>query len=215
MAGNCGSTCPVDEGFYSYQPSISGNTAFIVIFGLLFAATLFLGWRFRNLHYSALLSASQLLQILAFVGRVLLHRARDSQPYFLIFLLGTLLAPLFAAGTIISAWSSLLAVGTTQPPFLGRRAVLHVGMLALLLSVLGLELAGAVLLCYGQTVQLVSVASLPIYIVTNLKANKLHLCSHRRTCRSDIQHCTDVWPLCRGIVSRQQRCPRPSSFNSW
>lgn len=160
MAGDCGSTCPVPGGFYSYRPSIGGNTTFIAIYTLLILATTFLGWRFGKPGYSVLLGTSHLLQMLAFVGRVLLHRARDSQPYFLIFMLGTLLAPLFAASTILVALPSILAVDARQSSRSCMLALIsQIAMMGLVVSGLGLEVAGAVLLCYGQRVLQVSFAS--------------------------------------------------------
>ncbi len=160
MAGNCGSTCPVPGGFYSYRPSIGGNTTFIAIFALLILATIFLGWRFEKPGYSVLLGISHLLQLLTFVGRVLLHRARDSRPYFLIFLLGTLLAPLSAASTILSALPSILSVSARQSSRPCMLAMIsRLGMLGLVVLALGLEVTGAVLLCYGQRILQVSFAS--------------------------------------------------------
>ncbi|KAK8149173.1 hypothetical protein G3M48_007937 [Beauveria asiatica] len=144
MASDCGFACPVAGGFYLYQPSISGNTTFIVIYGLISLATLFLGRRHGTQQYCALLGVSHLLQMLAFVGRVLLHRARDSQPYFLVFLIGTLVAPLLAASTILSALPSILINDVGQPPDTCRSAVFRTGLHGLILLAFGLEVAGAV-----------------------------------------------------------------------
>lgn len=150
MASDCGFACPVAGGFYLYQPSISGNSTFIVIYGLISLATLFLGRRHGTRQYSALLYVSHLLQMLAFVGRVLLHRARDSQPYFFVFLIGTLVAPLLAASTILSALPSILINNVGQPPDTCRSAVFRTGLHGLILLAFSLEVAGAAVLCYGQ-----------------------------------------------------------------
>lgn len=152
MAGNCGSACPAPGGFYAYQPSIGGNTTFITIYGLLVLVTLFLGRRHGTVWYSSLLTASHLLQIIAFVGRILLHRVRDSQRYFLIFLLGTLLAPLLAASTILSALPCKLVTSAKIKSPHGGISGLYLGIQGLITVVVGLEVAGAVLVCYGQRV---------------------------------------------------------------
>ncbi|TQW04693.1 hypothetical protein IF2G_07922 [Cordyceps javanica] len=156
MASSCGSACPVPGGFYSYQPSISGNITFIVIHALLLLAALFLGRHYRKPWYSVLLSITYLLQIIAFVGRMLLHRARDSPAFFLIFFLGTLLAPLFASGTVFATLPSMIITGTREEKVSCNFAGWNLGILCLAMIMLGLDVAGAVLVCCGQRVLHVS-----------------------------------------------------------
>ncbi|KAL6866243.1 hypothetical protein ACO1O0_002350 [Amphichorda felina] len=93
MAGDCGSTCPVDGGFYSYEPNIGANAVLLAAFAVLVPVVLFVGVRFRTPLFSATLSAGLLLGVAGFLGRVLLKTSPQSQGLFLLSLLGTVLGP--------------------------------------------------------------------------------------------------------------------------
>ncbi|KAH7164414.1 RTA1 like protein-domain-containing protein [Fusarium sp. MPI-SDFR-AT-0072] len=93
MAGDCGSTCPASDGFYSYNPSVGGNAVLLVVFALLALAAIYFGIRSRTYLFSLALTTGLLLEVLGFVGRILLHSKRDSQGHFFLFLFGTVLGP--------------------------------------------------------------------------------------------------------------------------
>ncbi|KAF4966060.1 hypothetical protein FZEAL_10697 [Fusarium zealandicum] len=93
MVGDCGSTCPASDGFHSYDPSIGGNTVLLVAFALLALAALYIGFRSQTYLFSSTLTIGLLVEVLGFIGRILLHSSRDSQGDFFLFLFGTVLGP--------------------------------------------------------------------------------------------------------------------------
>ena len=93
MAGDCGSTCPVEGGFYAYDPNVGGNAVLLATFALLVPVVLFLGIRFRTPVFSATLATGLLLAVAGFLGRILLHGSPRNQGLFFLSLLGTLLGP--------------------------------------------------------------------------------------------------------------------------
>ena len=65
--------CPIEWSVFQYRPSIAANAAFIAIFGLLLAVQLFQGIWFKTWGYMACIAAGSILQIIGYVGRILLH----------------------------------------------------------------------------------------------------------------------------------------------
>ena len=65
--------CPVEASIFGYRPSIAANATFIAIFGLLLAVHIVQGVWFRTWGYMVTLAAGCILQIIGYVGRILLH----------------------------------------------------------------------------------------------------------------------------------------------
>lgn len=110
MAGDCGSTCPVEGGFYAYDPNTGGNAVLLAAFAILVPAVLFLGIRFRTPLFSATLATGLLLDVAGFLGRVLLKNSPESQGLFLLSLLGTLLGPVCISGANFLTLPHILSV---------------------------------------------------------------------------------------------------------
>lgn len=110
MAGDCGSTCPVEGGFYAYKPNIGGNAVLVAAFAVLILAALYLGIRLRTPVFSATLATGMVLEAVGFVGRVLLHGSRESQAFFVLSLLGTILGPVCISGAIFLTLPHILTV---------------------------------------------------------------------------------------------------------
>lgn len=148
MASDCGSACPVEAGFYVYDPSIGGNAVLLAAYGLLIPAVLYPGFRFSTLAFSIVLVAGLLLDLIGFVGRLLLNGSPDRQDYFVISLLGTLLGPTFISGAIILTLPHTLSLcGERVSPL--RRLF---AALLLFISTAGaavLQLVGVVFVAYN------------------------------------------------------------------
>src|SRR5687767_13934372 len=100
MAGDCGSTCPVEGGWYSYDPSLAGNAVFTAAFAFLVPATLFFGVRYQTPLLAATLTTGIALEVVGFVGRILLHGGRGDKTFFLLNQLGTVVGPSLVAGAL-------------------------------------------------------------------------------------------------------------------
>lgn len=101
MTGNCGSTCPVQTGFYRYTPSIGGNAVLLAAHCLLIPAFLYLGFRSATPVFSITSVAGLALGVVGFLGRLLLHHSPERQVFFAITLIGTVLGPTFITGAVI------------------------------------------------------------------------------------------------------------------
>ncbi|KAG9250215.1 RTA1 like protein-domain-containing protein [Emericellopsis atlantica] len=110
MAGDCGSVCPMADGFYSAKPNIGANGALVALFAALVPLCLFYGLRYRTIIFSGFLSTGSLLTALGFLGRLLLNSTPTSQGYFLLSLLGTVLGPVFITGAAFEALPHILNV---------------------------------------------------------------------------------------------------------
>ena len=66
-------TCPMDYAFMEYVPNLGGNAFFAAWFGILFIAQLVLGIRYKTWAYTFSMCSGLLLEIIGYVGRVLLH----------------------------------------------------------------------------------------------------------------------------------------------
>jgi hypothetical protein len=66
-------TCPIDWAYINYLPNIPANVLFLAIFGLLLAAQIALGTWFRTWTYMGAMTAGLILEILGYIGRLMMH----------------------------------------------------------------------------------------------------------------------------------------------
>ncbi|RFU75474.1 rta [Trichoderma arundinaceum] len=109
MASNCGSTCPAENGFFT-DVNIGGSAVFLAVYAFLIPVTFYMGYRFRTPGFCAILAAGLSFEVLSFLGRVLLHEARDNQSYFALTLLGSVLGPTFISGAMSTVLPHILAI---------------------------------------------------------------------------------------------------------
>jgi hypothetical protein len=94
-------TCSVKQwGFIHYRPSMPGNVLFLVIFGGIGLAQLFLGIKYRTgiVCISMLLGLD--LEFLGYIARVLMNGDPFYRPYFLWYLICLTTGPAFLAAAI-------------------------------------------------------------------------------------------------------------------
>ena len=65
--------CPLEWSVFQYQPSIPANATLAAIFGLLLFVHLVQGIWFKTFGYMACMSVGCVLQIVGYVGRIMLH----------------------------------------------------------------------------------------------------------------------------------------------
>jgi hypothetical protein len=76
-------TCPIQQAFVEYIPSLGGNATYLAIFALIFATQLYLGILYRTWGFLTGMAIGTLLEIAGYVGRVLLHSDPFNFNYFL------------------------------------------------------------------------------------------------------------------------------------
>jgi hypothetical protein len=149
MAGDCGSgACPVEGGFLLYQPSVAGNAFMVAAFGTLVPVALFLGYRYRTPVLASVLTTGLLLEVLGFVGRLLLRNDVANRTNFALFFLGTILGPTFVSASMFIILPHVLRLyGERASPVDSR----HVGFLFSGLSLLTfvVELVGVLFASLG------------------------------------------------------------------
>lgn len=148
MAGQCGPTCPFEEGFYQYDPSVGGNAFLLALYASLAIIVMYLGLRFRIFLFSVVLSTGLLLEVLGFIGRLLLHGSRDNETGFFLSQFGTVLGPTFISAAILLLLPHIIRVyGSHVCPFRPVTTCLALYGLALLAFIL--QLAGVVIVSFS------------------------------------------------------------------
>lgn len=110
-AGDCTTgTCPVDEGFFSEPPSLAGAAVLLAVFSALVPINLWIGARHKTTVYSLTLVIGLLVEVMGYVGRLLLRTDLASKTYYLLFLLGTIAGPTFISAAIYTILPHILAV---------------------------------------------------------------------------------------------------------
>jgi hypothetical protein len=148
MAGDCGLICPVDGGFHSYTPNVAGNALFVAAFGLLVPLIVFRGLRYRTLSFATALMVGALLEVVGFVGRILLRRARGDELYFTLALVGTVVGPACMSGAVFLVLPHVLRIhGDRFSPL--RPKLVGIVLYSLLLGAVVAQLVGIVYMTYG------------------------------------------------------------------
>lgn len=74
MSDNCTlSTCPIEAAYVEYQPNVPGNAIFMGVFGLLLIGQIGLGFMYRTWSYMVPMVAGLILEVLGYLGRIMLH----------------------------------------------------------------------------------------------------------------------------------------------
>lgn len=110
-AGDCTSAiCPVEKGFFREPPSLVGAVILLALFTALVPINLWIGARYKTTTYSLTLVLGLLVEVVAYVGRLLLRSDLASKTYFLLFLLGTTMGPTFITAAIYSILPHIVAL---------------------------------------------------------------------------------------------------------
>jgi multidrug efflux pump subunit AcrB len=66
-------TCPISEAYVEYQPNKAGNIFYLALFAVLLVAQIGTGIKFRSWSFMAPMIAGLILEIIGYLGRILLH----------------------------------------------------------------------------------------------------------------------------------------------
>lgn len=110
-AADCTSaTCPVEEGFLSAPPAVEGAVFMLAAFTALIPINLWIGVRCKTTTYTLTLVVGLLLEVLGYVGMLLLRSDLASKAYFILLLLGTTLGPTFITAAIYTILSHIVVL---------------------------------------------------------------------------------------------------------
>ncbi len=108
-------TCSVKEyGQIQYIPTLPGNAVYAAIFGILLASQLFLGIRYKTWGYLAGMFFGLLLEIVGYIGRIMLHNDIFNKNSFIIYLIGLTIGPAFLTASIYLCLGRIITVFGVQ-----------------------------------------------------------------------------------------------------
>ena len=139
-------TCPFPEGYLPYSPSTAGNAFLLAAFAALVPASLFLGYRHPALGFTLNFVTGLCLEVLGFAGRLLLGKDRESETFFTLYLLGSVLGKTAFASAVFVVLPHVLGVYGANPR---RGARVAVGFGGLFVVIVVLEIVGIAFAVFG------------------------------------------------------------------
>ena len=137
--------CPLEDCarvYPTYDPSLGGNVTFLVLFAVLIPVALAMGFRYHNMVFSTALTTGFALEVMGYIGQVLLSNGKSSRASYIVFLLGTILGPNFIFGAMFLVMPHVVRLYGQE--FKGWRPSWYRAMFyGLSILSLALELAGS------------------------------------------------------------------------
>ncbi|KAI1805123.1 RTA1 like protein-domain-containing protein [Daldinia bambusicola] len=87
--------------FLIYEPSLAGNGVFLALFAILIPVAFTLGIKYKSTVFSTAVMTGLALEVVGYIGRILLHNAPADRSGFILFLIGTVVGPTFICGSIL------------------------------------------------------------------------------------------------------------------
>jgi len=103
-------TCPIENAYVEYQPTLAGNITYLAIFGVLIVAQLARGIYYRTWTFLGPMVCGIILEILGYVGRVQLHSNPFTFNAFLLYLICLTLGPAFLNASIYLCLGRLVII---------------------------------------------------------------------------------------------------------
>ncbi|KAI1284102.1 RTA1 like protein-domain-containing protein [Xylaria sp. FL0933] len=79
--------------FLLQPPTLTGNAIFLALFAILIPIALVLGAKYKSLGFATAIATGLSLEVVGYIGRLLLHSRHNDRTDFVIFLVGTILGP--------------------------------------------------------------------------------------------------------------------------
>jgi hypothetical protein len=67
------STCPLSQATIDYDPTLGGNALYLSIFSLLFIIQTLQLWKYKTWSFSLSMMSGLVLEVVGYVGRVMMH----------------------------------------------------------------------------------------------------------------------------------------------
>ncbi|KAA8565409.1 hypothetical protein MFRU_071g00040 [Monilinia fructicola] len=103
-------TCDLSLASFEYLPTVAGNTIYAVIFGILLFAQLGLGIKFKTWGYMVAVIFGLILEIVGYIGRILLHYSPFDDNNFLMYLICLTIAPAFLTAAVYLCLSRIVII---------------------------------------------------------------------------------------------------------
>ncbi|KAF3350731.1 hypothetical protein VD0002_g2234 [Verticillium dahliae] len=100
--------CPLEWSILRYQPSIAANTVFITLFGVSMVLHTIQGFHYKAWTYASCMAAGCILEIVGYVGRLILHHNPFSFEAFLMQIICITVAPVFLCSAIYILLSQMI-----------------------------------------------------------------------------------------------------------
>jgi hypothetical protein len=76
--------CPIEWSVYKYKPDLPTNIIFLVLFAIAMLIHIYLGIRWRSWFFMSFMIVGCLMEIIGYVGRLIMHDNPFSFPGFMI-----------------------------------------------------------------------------------------------------------------------------------
>ncbi|KAJ5722870.1 RTA1 domain protein [Penicillium malachiteum] len=108
------STCPMSDAYLDYLPNVPANAFFVALFALIFCIQLFTGVWYRTWAYMGAMLPGLILEVLGYVGRLMLHHNPFNFNSFLLYLICLTIAPAFFSAAIYICLGKIITIYGTQ-----------------------------------------------------------------------------------------------------
>lgn len=144
-------TCPLDNGYLLYQPSLGGSAFMLAAFAVLIPINVFTGIRHKTPLFASTIVTGLLLQVMAYIGQLLLRTDQARRSYFLVSLLGAMTGPTLISASIYLVLPHILIVYGREVSILSRPIYLSVVFLAFDVFTLAFQAVGCAFAVCGGT----------------------------------------------------------------
>ncbi|KAI1462691.1 RTA1-domain-containing protein [Annulohypoxylon moriforme] len=96
--------------FLIYEPSLAGNAVLLGLFAILIPVTFGLGIKYKSSIFAATVDTGLALEVVGYIGRVLLHSSPNDRSNFILFLIGTVIGPTFICAAMFMVMPQIVAV---------------------------------------------------------------------------------------------------------
>ncbi|KAI1428586.1 RTA1 like protein-domain-containing protein [Xylaria sp. FL1777] len=129
--------------FLLQPPTLAGNAVLLALFAILIPLALLLGFRYRSLGFATAVATGLSLEVLGYIGRLLLRSHDNNRADFAIFLIGTILGPTCICGAMF--WVAPRIIAVYGEEYRSWRPVWYLALLSVLTIVsLVFEFAGSI-----------------------------------------------------------------------
>ncbi|KAK3321808.1 RTA1 like protein-domain-containing protein [Apodospora peruviana] len=113
--------CPIELATIPYIPTLPGNLLYLAIFVIAIIANLVLGIRYKTWSFMAGMASGGALEVLGYVGRVMLNKNPFNGDAFLMYLICATIAPVFLTAAVYLCLSRVVIVYGESLSFLRPR----------------------------------------------------------------------------------------------
>ncbi|KAI1481177.1 RTA1 like protein-domain-containing protein [Daldinia eschscholtzii] len=127
--------------FLTYKPSLAGNGVFLALFAILIPVAFALGIKYKSTVFSTAVVTGLALEVVGYIGRLLLYNTPTDRSGFILFLIGTIVGPTLICGSLFLIIPQVITVYGEE--FRSWRSPWYCFLLQVLTALsLALELAG-------------------------------------------------------------------------